>query len=106
MACFQRRRGGGVVALGVHPHERQHAQADAPPVDLGAVAGDVALGLEPPDPAPGRSGGQPDARRQLGVGQPRVALQLRQDGDVVAIESRASGRLVTVHRRGGCWWFP
>jgi hypothetical protein len=44
---FQRTRALAVVALGIQPHEGEHAQADAAPVDLGAVAGDVALLLEP-----------------------------------------------------------
>ena len=109
MRVFQRARGLGVVALGIDTHEGQHAQADLAPVDLGAVAGDVALLLEPLDAPPGGRGRQADARGQLGIAQARVVLQLAQDGDVVAVQAGAVrvvagfGRRIAVDFDGLCF---
>jgi hypothetical protein len=94
---FQRPGGVGVVALGVHPHEGQRTQADLAAVDLGAVAGDDALRLQPLHPAPGGRGRQADAGGQLGVAEPGVLLQGVEDGHVIAVQ-RAARVLVSVGR--------
>ena len=74
---FQRARAFAVVALGVQAHEGQHAQADLAAVDLGPVAGDVALLFQPLHAPPGGRGRQADARGELGVGQARVGAAAR-----------------------------
>ncbi len=96
---LQHARGVGVVALGVHAHEGQNAQADLAAVDLGAVARDDAQFLQPPHAAPGGRRRQPDARCQVGVGLARVALELAQQRDVVAIEPAGLARLGLARRR-------
>jgi hypothetical protein len=93
------RRAAG-VAVGVDAHEGEHPQSDLAAVDLGAVAGDEALRLEPLHAPPGRCRRQADARGQFGVRQACVLLQLAQDGDVEPVE-RGAVRVGRLGRRDG-----
>src|SRR5213595_2566391 len=74
------------IAIGIEPHEREHAQADPVAVDLGVVALDVAGLLEGAHAAPARRGRQAHALRQFGIRQARVGLQLGKDLDVEFVE--------------------
>jgi hypothetical protein len=67
------------VAVGVQPHEGQHAHADLVAVDLGVVALDVARLFQRPHAPPAGRGRQAHALREFGVGQAGIGLQFLQD---------------------------
>ena len=65
-------------------------------VDVGAVAADHAVLLEPSEPVGDRRGRQPDAAAELGQREPRVVLQLREQPEVGGVQR---GPKIRSHRR-------
>ena len=72
--------------FGIQFRQRQHAQSDLAPVDLGPVAGNESVFFQRANPAPARRGAQADAQRKICIGQAPIGLQLVQDGAVVFVE--------------------
>ena len=75
-----------VVAAQAHPHEGLQAQVQARRIDLGAVAADHPLALQPLHPAQAGRGRQVHALGQLGIGQAAVALQFGEHDDIGAVQ--------------------
>jgi hypothetical protein len=74
------------VAVRVQAHERENAQADLVPVDLGVIALDVSGLLERTNAAPARRRREADPLRKFCIREAAVGLQMVQDGDVELIE--------------------
>ena len=71
--------------------ERQHRQPGADVVDVGPVAGDDALPLEPIDPRVHGAAGDADPRRDLGHGGVRCAPQGVEQSQIDGVEGPGHG---------------
>src|SRR5690606_17685138 len=91
---------GAVVAAQLHPHERLQAEPKPLRIDLGAIAGNHPVALQPLHPAQARRRRQIDPFGQLRIGLAAGALQLGEQQKIGAVE-RDSGhwmRLVSISR--------
>ncbi len=78
--------GGGLVVAQLDADEGLQAEAEALGVDLGAVAGDHPLALQPLHAAQAGRGREVDPLGQLGIGQAGAALEFGQQQQVGAVE--------------------
>src|SRR5688572_6065647 len=74
------------MGVELHAHENSHAEAEAPAVDLGLVAGDIPLFLQALDAAQARRRRQANPLGQLDIAEPAVLLQRSQDLAVQRVE--------------------
>ena len=78
---------------GPDAHDRAERVAERLRVELGAVAGDDAVALEPAEPVGDGRRREADAAAELGVREPRVPLQLGRAGARRCVEGGAAVRL-------------